>query len=252
MYPDGRIVRATAERFTRSVALRYEQIYGPGYQGPASEAVFDRLASRLEMSPGVRILDVGSGLGGDAIRLARKYGAIVTGLDAAPDMTRICLERHGSMESEGQVDFATGDVRTSKLLAPGAFNVVWMRDCGMYLPRTDKPNVWQRLHATLRCGGRLLITDYCKGVGTEGLGFSEQSASWYLLTVPEYVEELESAGFSDVLAEDRSADLLDSMREGRDQIARSGKSDLLHWWNQKIASCERGGLKWPVLTATRY
>ncbi|MFD3471431.1 methyltransferase domain-containing protein [Streptomyces sp. NPDC058682] len=246
----------TAERFTRHAALQYELMYGRGYQGPSGESVFNSLTAHLELRPGIEILDVGSGLGGDAFRLSEKYGAVVTGLDAAPDMTRICHERQEPTSGEGRTKFVTGDVRESDLLQPNSFDVIWMRDCGMYLPPADKKHVWSRLHTTLRADGRLLVTDYCKDIDTNPLGFKESAAAWHLITIPEYAKGLALAGFSDIYTEDLSADLRASMLDGRQAIVSSGmpseeSRDLLHWWNLKISSCEHGGLKWALLTASR-
>src|SRR5262245_3984440 len=53
------------------------------------------LASRMELEPGARVLDIGSGLGGPARTLAEVHGCSVEGIDltpefcsAAQDMTR--------------------------------------------------------------------------------------------------------------------------------------------------------------------
>ena len=42
---------------------------------------------------GVRVLDVGSGIGGPAAHLASKYGAKVIGIDLAPEMVAIAHGR---------------------------------------------------------------------------------------------------------------------------------------------------------------
>ena len=43
--------------------------------------------------PGVRVLDVGSGIGGAAFHLAKKYGAKVTGIDLAEEMVAVAHEQ---------------------------------------------------------------------------------------------------------------------------------------------------------------
>ena len=48
-----------------------------------------RLAARIELAPGAKILDVGSGLGGPARLLVESRGCDVTGIDLSPDFARI-------------------------------------------------------------------------------------------------------------------------------------------------------------------
>src|SRR5215510_11843202 len=43
------------------------------------------LANRMELKPGSRVLDIGSGLGGPGRTLAEVYGCHVTGIDLTPE-----------------------------------------------------------------------------------------------------------------------------------------------------------------------
>ena len=69
-------------QYSRTGILRYEKIFGEGYISTGGHETTEYLM--LEDSPtrsrqGVRVLDVGSGIGGAAFHLAKKYGAFVTG-----------------------------------------------------------------------------------------------------------------------------------------------------------------------------
>ena len=150
-----------AARFSRRSALRSERVYGQGYQGPAGDTLFEGFTARRRMRPGMRILDIGSGLGGDSMRLGARCGARVTGLDMATDMTEICQERLLRDPVAG-VNFVTGDIRTVLLPEPG-FDLIWTRDCGMYMPVPDMRPTWSRIHASLAAEGQVLLTDYCRG-----------------------------------------------------------------------------------------
>ncbi|MEU9081128.1 methyltransferase domain-containing protein [Streptomyces sp. NPDC048357] len=252
-----------AERYSRRVALRHERLYGHGYQGPGSEAVFAELTSRLDLRPGLRLLDIGSGLGGDSFRLAERHGLTVVGLDAAPDMTAVCVERAAEQPLPG-LSFVTGDVRGSQLLTPDSFDVLWTRDCGAFVPPADKLPAWRRLHAALRPGGQVLVTDYCLGPQGASAEFAAKMAAWgqYMLTPDAYGAMLGEAGFTDVAVEDRSRHLMDSMLAGRRllldeqedflaEMTREEYDGLLDRWDRKIGFCERGELVWMVLTARR-
>ncbi|WP_170930305.1 methyltransferase domain-containing protein [Pseudomonas sp. B35(2017)] len=250
------------ERYSRKVALRHERLYGHGYQGPGSEAVFDRLAARLDLRQGLSVLDVGSGLGGDCLRLAEKFGVAVVGLDAAPDMTGICLERYRNSPIKG-VTFTTGDVRTTALLEPASFDVVWTRDCGAFWSEQEKADIWGRLHQALRPDGQVLITDYCKGPA-ESTEFDNIMDAWgqHMMLPSRYIEILTAAGFTDIVLSDRTEDLLNSMLEGREllltqkelfmqDLSSAEYDNLLDRWNKKIGFARDGLLVWTVLAARR-
>ena len=64
-------------------------MYGEGFQSPGNIAAVEAFCARLEMRPRMRILDIGSGLGGAAFYFADRYDARVVGLDVAPAMVEI-------------------------------------------------------------------------------------------------------------------------------------------------------------------
>ncbi|MEU3662051.1 methyltransferase domain-containing protein [Streptomyces sp. NPDC032940] len=248
------------QRFSRHSALRSEKIYGRGYQGPSGFDVFSRLTAKLDWTPGLRVLDVGAGLGGDAFRMAERFGATVTGLDVSPDMTGICRQRAADGEVTG-VEFVTGDVRTADL-REASYDVVWTRDCGMYLPADDKYRVWKRLHSLLRPGGQVLITDYCRGAQEASAAFEQhvRECGHHLLTLDGYREVLESAAFTAVTVEDRTEELLTSMRGELSRLETERPAFLAEFtedeyralvdrWQKKIQFSADHELVWMVLTA---
>ena len=82
-------------QYSRTSILRYEKIFGEDYISTGGHATTEDLCARLGSSlrPGVRVLDVGSGIGGAAFHLARAYGAKVTGIDLAEEMVAIAEEK---------------------------------------------------------------------------------------------------------------------------------------------------------------
>ena len=60
-------------QYSRTGILRYEMIFGEHYISTGGHATTDDLCARLGSSlrPGVRVLDVGSGIGGAAFHLAK-------------------------------------------------------------------------------------------------------------------------------------------------------------------------------------
>ena len=150
-------------QYSRAGILRYEMIFGEGYVSTGGAATTNSLCIRqlgTSLRPGVRVLDVGSGISGAAFHTtAQTYGARVTGIDLAEEMVAIALERTAQLGMSKSVTFLLGDVLDTPFAEP--FDVIWSRDAFMHIP--DKPRLFRRLHQLLQGGGRLVITDYARG-----------------------------------------------------------------------------------------
>ncbi len=250
-------------QYSRTGILRYEKIFGHGYVSTGGPETTEYLCSKLGacLHPGVRVLDVGSGIGGAAFHLARQYGVAVTGIDLAAEMVGIARERGQRFAAPGSVTFLLGDVLEMPL--PKTFGIIWSRDALMHIP--DKPRLFSRLHNLLEPGGRLVITDYARGTSEgspEFLAYVEQTG--YHLTDPaRYGTLLEGAGFVDVVVEDATGQFLDILgRESERLVTRRDnflasftKQDLnylLDRWAMKVRFCNAGDMKWGIYQASRH
>jgi len=110
--------------------------------------------SRLSLPPGTRVLDVACGTGNLAIPLARG-GAIVTGVDIAPNLIAQARERS---RAEGlEVNFDEGDAE--QLPYPNAsFDVVVSMFGAMFAPRPEI--VVSELARVLKPGGLLAMANW--------------------------------------------------------------------------------------------
>ncbi|MGI9422736.1 MAG: methyltransferase domain-containing protein, partial [Hyphomicrobiaceae bacterium] len=150
-----------ANRYSRRSILRSERMYGEGFQSPGGLDAVKGFCRRLHMRQGMKILEVGSGLGGSAFYLAETFGADVLGLDISPEMIALSTERK-EKKGVSNVSFRRGDIRTSDLDMV-AFDLVWTRDCILYVP--EKELLWSKVCAALKPGGQLFVTDFCRGEG---------------------------------------------------------------------------------------
>ena len=148
-------------QYSRTGILRYEKVFGEHYISTGGHATTEDLCARLgsALRPGVRVLDVGSGIGGAAFHLARADGAKVTGIDLAEEMVTIAKDRVVQLGLTDSVAFILGDVLEADF--PEPFDVIWSRDAFMHIP--DKPRLFSRLYSLMAPGGRLVITDYARG-----------------------------------------------------------------------------------------
>ncbi|MCB1477176.1 MAG: class I SAM-dependent methyltransferase [Rhodobiaceae bacterium] len=70
----------------------------------AQKAKLEHIAVKMCIEPGMKVLDIGCGWGAMAIHLAKKHGAIVTGISLSPQQLAIARER---AEKEGVADRVT-------------------------------------------------------------------------------------------------------------------------------------------------
>lgn len=249
-----------ATRYTRRSILRSEKMYGEGFQSPGKIAAVEGFCARLDMRPGMRILDIGSGLGGAAFYFADRYQADVLGLDVARAMIEISTERK---EARGlaNVSFQESDIRTHQLPAD-SFDLAWTRDAILYLP--EKELVWQRVFNTLKPGGQLFITDFCRSKAELSPEFAEylQQCCYYLQDIDQYADSLRAVGFEVQVKEDITAQFIDSLEREREELTKNralflGEYDeadyqyLVERWHKKIKFCREGGFRWGLFIARK-
>lgn len=249
-------------QYTRAGILRYERVFGTDYVSTGGHATTEDLCARLgdSLKPGVRVLDVGSGIGGAAFHLARKYGAKVVGIDLASNMIDIANERTAQYRLGDSVKSILGDVLTTDF--PEKFDVVWSRDALMHVP--DKPRLFSRLYGLLAPGGRLVITDYARGKTPGSPEFEAYIAkTGYSVVEPEqYGRLLQDAGFTNVVVDDATPKFIEILRDEvrrlkeqrTDFVGAFSESDLnyiIDRWEMKVGFCQAGDMKWGIYLGTK-
>ena len=120
------------------------------------------LAVRAGLSPGQRVLDVGSGLGGSARYLASEYRCRVTGVDLTPEYVDVAAALTDRVGLADRVEFHQGSALALPFDA-GSFDVVWTEHVQMNI--ADKGAFYGELARVLEPGGRLAFHDIFQGPG---------------------------------------------------------------------------------------
>ncbi|MFG3406782.1 class I SAM-dependent methyltransferase [Streptomyces sp. NPDC048142] len=130
-------------------------LLGDSYH-PGGTALTRRLADRLALAPGMRVLDVASGRGTTALLLADAYQVRADGVDYSPANTALA---QGAAEAAGLAEravFTTGDAEHLPY-DDGIFDAV-VSECAL-CTFPDKARAAAEFARVLRPGGRVGITD---------------------------------------------------------------------------------------------
>jgi phosphoethanolamine N-methyltransferase len=250
-------------QYSRTSILRYEKIFGDHYISTGGPETTADLCVRLGCSlrSGVRVLDVGSGIGGAAFHLARAFGAKVTGIDLAEEMVAIALDRARQVGLADEVSFILGDVLETPF--PDRFDIIWSRDALMHVP--DKPRLFARLYSLLDDGGRIVITDYARGKTPASPAFEEYitKTGYHVVEPEQYGQLLQGAGFQEVEVIDATDTFVDILRRESKRLAdhradflssfsESDLNYLVDRWAMKDRFCQAGDMKWGIYLGTKH
>lgn len=153
------------------------------------------LAARMEIGPGARVLDVGSGLGGPARTLAAHYRCQVTGIDLTADFCDAAQELSRWVGLSDRVDFKQGDA-TALDVEPGSFDAAMSIHVAMNIAPKDA--VYAGVHRALKSGGIFTIYDIVQGEGGDVLypvPWAREPSISHLATPAEMRCLIDGAGF---------------------------------------------------------
>ncbi|MFC7340078.1 methyltransferase domain-containing protein [Saccharopolyspora griseoalba] len=122
----------------------------------ASRRTVERMASKLEITPETRILDIGAGYGGAARYLAKTYGCKVACLNLSEVENRRNVEFNRAEGLDDLIEVKDGSFEDIPF-QDNAFDVVWSQDA--ILHSGDRPRVLEEVARVLSAGGSFLFTD---------------------------------------------------------------------------------------------
>ena len=249
-----------SDQYSPRSIRRYERIFGADFLSSGGLETTAAICKSLDIAPGTRVLDVGSGLGGSAFHMQRTYGAVVTGVDTLPQMIALSTQRAVERGLDG-VRFIEGDILDLDL-PEASFDLAYSRDAFLYIE--DKLALFRKLHRLLAPGGRLFVSDYGCGSAALSKEFMDYAnGAGYFLRDPEaYGAVLTNAGFQEVRAEDATALFVDVLEREMEDIRRDtgdpevdldpeDKAYLLDRWERKVRWCRNGEMKWVHLRGSR-
>jgi cyclopropane-fatty-acyl-phospholipid synthase len=119
----------------------------------AQRTKLDLVASKLDLQPGMRVLDVGCGWGSFAMHAAREYGAKVTGVTISPSQAELARERVAQAGLSESVEIRIADYRE---LPSGSFDAIASIGMAEHVGERQIDLYARSLFALLKPGGVLL------------------------------------------------------------------------------------------------
>ncbi|XP_047338147.1 phosphoethanolamine N-methyltransferase 1-like [Impatiens glandulifera] len=232
--------------------LRYERVFGEGFVSTGGIETTKEFVEMLDLKPGQKVLDVGCGIGGGDFYMAEKFDVHVIGIDLSVNMISFALERAVGLKHA--VEFEVADC-TKKTCPDNSFDVIYSRDTILHIQ--DKPALFKSFYKWLKPGGKVLISDYCKGAGTPTVEFAGyiKQRGYDLHDVETYGQMLRDAGFVDVIAEDRTNQFLRVLQDELDKIEKEKEEfiqdfskedydDIVGGWKSKLVRSSAGEQLW--------
>ena len=198
------MVRAYYDRVTDTYRAKWSDSFhfavfsGSESLAEAMLATERRLADEGGFRPGLKVLDVGCGVGGPALNIAEYSGAHITGVNIVEKHIDIARQRARERGLAERTTFVVGDAM--KLDFPdAAFDAVYVFEAGCHMP--DKALFYKECARVLRPGGVFLGLDWLKKPGlsaVEETAFIEPICRLFsvphLITLPELGRLLQDAG----------------------------------------------------------
>ena len=187
------------DALTKEDLHSFDQFHSDGLLGTKE------LASLAGISEGMKVLDVGSGIGGPARILGGDYGCDVTGIDLTQEFclaaemltTRVGLDEKVRFHCGSALDMPFED---------GSFDLVCMQNSSMNIPEKEK--LYSEVRRVLRPGGKLATQDVLSGPVTPlhyPVPWAGDESVSFMISAPDFRELLGSMGFKELAWNDVTA-----------------------------------------------
>lgn len=221
------------KNYSKVGAALIEKLYSSDYLSIGGSDSTDALAEIAGITKSSRVLDIGCGLGGPALRLAEAYGCRVTGLDLVETNVAEASRRATTRGLDHLVSFQSGDA-TNMAFVSGEFDVVWGQDAWCHI--LEKPRLIAACARLLEKGGTIAFTDWVETGAMEDAvkaELHEATASQNMATMAQYYSLLEQNGFVIVDRTNISASFVEQYQE---IVARLKKleSEITNAFSSKV------------------
>ena len=187
---------------TRADLVGFDEFHGGGIASTRD------LAHAAGLTAGLKVLDVGCGIGGPARTLAAEFGCQVTGVDLTAEFVRAAQMLTARLGMAAVCHFIEASA-TALLFPDHSFDVVWSQN--MLMNVADKPAFFAEVARVLQPGGRFAFEAVLTGDGRaihQPTFWAATPAINFLVTRSVLEQGLRKAGLRPVAATDTTAQVM--------------------------------------------
>jgi SAM-dependent methyltransferase len=181
------------------------------------------LAAQMDLRPGMRLLDVGSGIGGPARYFAAEHGCRVTGVDLTEEFVRVAKRLTQLVKLDHLAEFRHASALELPFTSE-TFDRACMIHVGMNIP--DKSGVYREVRRVLKTGGIFALFEIMRG-GANGtlrypVPWALSGQTSFVSGAKDYRKMLEQAGFRIVQERNRREFAIEFTKQNMSRLTASG------------------------------
>jgi ubiquinone/menaquinone biosynthesis C-methylase UbiE len=195
----------------------YDQFHGRGVEAT------QEMADSLAIAATDHILDVGSGIGGPARYLARRFGCRVTGIDLTAEFCEVARHLTRLLRMDDNVEFHLGNALAMPF-ADATFAGAYSMNVSMNI--ADKAGLYREVRRVLKPGGWLMLSEIAKGPGADPdypTPWARTAEASFLATREDTLRALDAAGFEVLNVRDTREQALAYGARSRAMVERGEK-----------------------------
>ena len=185
------------------------------------------LALQMDLRPGLRLLDVGSGIGGPARYFAAEHGSRVTGIDLTEEFVMVSRALTRLTGLDQSAEFLHGSALALPF-EPATFDRAYTIHAAMNI--ADKPGLFREVRRVLKPGGLFAIFDLVRvgdGPMRYPVPWAPTEETSFVAHPKDYRDALTAAGFQVTGERHRRAFALDFMQRMMARMAQAGGPPVL-------------------------
>jgi SAM-dependent methyltransferase len=176
------------------------------------------LAKLAKVRAGMRVADLGGGLGGPARFLVDKYGATVDVVDLTAEFCRLGEQLTKQVGLADNVRFRCASA-TATGLEDEAYDLVWMQNAAMNIE--DRHALYSEIRRLLRPGGQYVFQEVLAGDGGPAyypINWATSASESFLQSPENLLRLVLESGFRCLYWEDETESTAEARRERRSYI----------------------------------
>lgn len=174
------------------------------------------MAKKARITESDHVLDAGCGQGGSALWICENTGATVEGITLVPHQVAVANKEAARRKLQSKAHFTKANYCQTPF-PDGSFTVIWA--CESLCHAEHKADFYREAMRLLKPGGRLVIAEYIRKerpLSSDGEhGLAHWLHKWSIKDIdtwPEHEANLKSIGFTDIVMEDCSSNVMPSLR----------------------------------------